>query len=136
MEYAHNKNVKILLWYNSAGDWNSTPQTPRANIWDTPPGRGDFSLWLALGISGLLSLGGLFFGGWAFLRHGREYKAQFPGGYLREDPRPDLSPAVIGALWRFGKVADADIAATLMDLADKGVIGMRPVIEHHDLGAV
>ena len=94
--------------------------------------RARLGLWLALGISGLLSLGGLFFGLWAFLRHGREYRPEFPGGYLREDPRPDLPPAVVGALWRFGKVSDVDIAATLMDLADKKVIAMRPAVEHHD----
>ncbi len=45
---------------------------------------------LAIGLSALLSLGALGFAIWAFLRHGREYKPAFPGGYLREDPRPDL----------------------------------------------
>ena len=29
VDYARGKDVKILLWYNSAGDWNTTPQTPR-----------------------------------------------------------------------------------------------------------
>jgi hypothetical protein len=24
--------VKLLLWYNSAGDWNTTPQTPRSRL--------------------------------------------------------------------------------------------------------
>jgi len=86
----------------------------------------------AIGLSGLLSLGGLAFAVWAFLRHGREYKAAFPGGYLREDPRPDLVPGVIGALWRFGVPDNADIAATLMDLADKSVISMRSTSVHHD----
>lgn len=63
----------------------------------------------------------------AFLRHGREHRPTFEGQYFREDPRPDLHPAVIGSLWRFGRVEDADIAATLMELADKGVIRMAPV---------
>ena len=94
--------------------------------------RARLGIWFAIGLTALLSLGGVFFAMWAFLRHGREYKAEFPGGYLREDPRPDLPPAVVGALWRFGKVADADIAATLMDLADKHVIAMRPTVVHHD----
>ncbi len=31
-DYAKTKNVKILLWYNSAGDWNTTPQTPRDKL--------------------------------------------------------------------------------------------------------
>jgi alpha-glucosidase len=29
IDYARRKGVGILLWYNSAGDWNSAPQTPR-----------------------------------------------------------------------------------------------------------
>jgi uncharacterized membrane protein YgcG len=73
-----------------------------------------------------LSLGGLAFVSWAFVRHGREYRAQFPGGYLREDPMPTLHPAVVGALWRMGEVKDSDIAATLMQLADKKIITMSP----------
>ena len=27
--YGKSKGVLLLLWYNSAGDWNTTPQTPR-----------------------------------------------------------------------------------------------------------
>ena len=57
---------------------------------------------------------------------------RFPGGYLREDPRPDLPPGVIGSLWRFGTPGTADIAATLMDMADKRIIAMRPTTIHHD----
>jgi len=94
--------------------------------------RARLGVWLGLGIPTLLALGGLAFALWAFARHGREYKPEFPGGYLREDPRPDLPPAVVGALWRFGKVSDADIAATFMDLADKRVVAMRPVTVRHD----
>ena len=45
---------------------------------------------------------------------------------------PISRPAVIGSLWRFGAPGNADIAATLMDLADKGVIAMRPTTVHHD----
>ncbi len=86
----------------------------------------------AIGISGLVAFLGFAFGLVTFIRHGREYKANFQGGYLREDPRPDLAPAVVGALWRFGKVTDAEVAATLMDLADKGVLAMRPITEHSD----
>ena len=83
-------------------------------------------MWLWVGGPILLSIVALAGGLWVFFRHGREYKPQFEGQYYREDPRPDLHPAVIGALWRFGKVDDVDIAATLMDLADKGVITMAP----------
>lgn len=81
-------------------------------------------LWTA--VPSVLALVALGFGIWAFVRHGREHKPQFAGQYFREDPRPDLHPAVIGALWRFGKVEDVDIAATLMELADRGVVRMAP----------
>jgi uncharacterized membrane protein len=89
-------------------------------------------MWLAIALTALVSFGGLAFALAAFARHGREYRPAFPGGYLREDPRPDLPPGVIGALWRFGKPGNADIAATLMDLADKNVIAMRPITVHRD----
>lgn len=38
IDYARRKNVAILLWYNSAGDWNTAPQTPR-NLLLTREGR-------------------------------------------------------------------------------------------------
>lgn len=71
----------------------------------------------------------LAYGIFAFMRYGKEYGAEFKGKYFREDPRPDLHPAVVGALWRFGSVADTEIAATLMDLADKGALRMSPTTE-------
>ncbi|HSK48804.1 MAG TPA: DUF2207 domain-containing protein [Coriobacteriia bacterium] len=85
-----------------------------------------------IGIPWIGALLALFFGVRAFIKHGREHKTEFQGQYFREDPRPDLHPAVIGALWRFGKVEDVDIAATLMDLADKGVIKMVPFTAEKD----
>ncbi len=91
----------------------------------------------AVGGSWIVSLGALVLGIWAFFRHGREHKPEFVGQYYREDPRPDLHPAVIGALWRFGRVEDVDIAATLMDLADKGVLHMQPVeMEKQGIGGL
>ncbi|MEI7814526.1 MAG: DUF2207 domain-containing protein, partial [Coriobacteriia bacterium] len=85
---------------------------------------------LVVGVIGgtwFFALAGLIFAIWAFLRYGREYHPAFDARYLREDPRPDLPPAVVGALWRFGEVTDVDIAASLMSLADRGVISVRPV---------
>lgn len=84
-----------------------------------------------VGIPWLLAIAGLVVALAAFLRYGREHEAEFRGQYYREDPRPDLHPAVIGALWRFGVVHDTDVAATLMNLADNGVIRMRSSREHH-----
>lgn len=61
-----------------------------------------------------------------FQKYGREYKQfiEMNGKYWREDPRPDMPPAMIGCLWRFGEVTNDDISATLMDLTDRKVITM------------
>jgi len=51
--YAKSKGVKILLWYNSAGDWNSTPQTPR-NLMLTHESRvREFERLKRIGVAGL-----------------------------------------------------------------------------------
>jgi hypothetical protein len=51
--YAKRKGVRILLWYNSAGDWNTTPQTPR-NVMLTHESRvREFERLKAMGIAGL-----------------------------------------------------------------------------------
>ena len=57
---------------------------------------------------------------------GREYKDQkpFEGKYWREDPQPDLSPALVGAIWRMGKTEPLDFSATILQLVDDGVITM------------
>jgi alpha-glucosidase len=52
-DYARTKNVKILVWENSAGSWNSTPQTPR-NLLLTHESRvKEFTRLKALGVAGL-----------------------------------------------------------------------------------
>ncbi|MBU4557211.1 MAG: DUF2207 domain-containing protein, partial [Actinobacteria bacterium] len=61
-----------------------------------------------------------------FLRHGKEYTPEFKGEYFREEPA-QLHPAIVGALWRMGTVEDGDVAATLMAMANRGVITMTPV---------
>ena len=53
VEYAKTKRVRILVWYNSAGDWNSTPQTPR-NLMLTHESRvREFDRLKAIGVAGL-----------------------------------------------------------------------------------
>lgn len=46
--------------------------------------------------------------------------------YLREVP-DDLPPALVGALYRKGVVAENEIAATLLDLTARGLVEARPV---------
>ena len=60
-----------------------------------------------------------------FFRSGREHRPRFRARYLREVP-DDLPPALVGALWRMGTVTDADLSATLLDLAVKGVLRIEP----------
>jgi hypothetical protein len=53
IDYARGKGVGILLWYNSAGDWNSAPQTPRNLILTRESRLREFKRLQALGVSGL-----------------------------------------------------------------------------------
>lgn len=81
----------------------------------------------------LLSAGGVFMAVRAFLLHGREYRTEFQGDYFREDPRPDLPPSVVGAFLNGEKPENKDVAAMLMDLSDKGVLRMEPVVEENQV---
>jgi alpha-glucosidase len=53
VDYAKPKNVKILLWYNSAGDWNTTPQTPREKMLTTESRNAEFQKLKDMGIGGI-----------------------------------------------------------------------------------
>jgi hypothetical protein len=53
IDYARRKGVGVLLWYNSAGDWNSAPQTPR-NLMLTHASRiREFEKLKLMGVAGL-----------------------------------------------------------------------------------
>lgn len=53
VDYARGKGVGILLWYNSAGDWNTSPQTPR-NLMLTHESRvREFERLREMGVAGL-----------------------------------------------------------------------------------
>jgi len=53
VKYARGKNVNILLWYNSAGNWNTTPQTPRDKMLTHESRVAEFDKLKALGVAGL-----------------------------------------------------------------------------------
>lgn len=53
IDYAHGKGVRILLWYNSAGDWNSTPQTPRDLMVTRESRIREFDRLKTMGVAGL-----------------------------------------------------------------------------------
>ena len=53
VDYAKEKGVKILLWYNSAGDWNSTYQTPRDRMLTHESRLREFQRLADIGVAGL-----------------------------------------------------------------------------------
>jgi hypothetical protein len=53
VKYARQKNVGVLLWYNSNGAWNEAPQTPR-NLMNTAPARQQEMAWMhSIGVAGM-----------------------------------------------------------------------------------
>jgi hypothetical protein len=52
-DYAKTKNVKILLWYNSAGDWNTTTLTPRDKMLTAKSRCAEFQKLKDMGIGGV-----------------------------------------------------------------------------------
>lgn len=53
VDYAREKGVSILAWYNSAGDWNTAPQTPRDLLLTREDRKREFQRMKTLGIVGL-----------------------------------------------------------------------------------
>ena len=51
--YARGKNVDLLLWYNSNGDWNEAPQTPKDKLLTHESRVAEFERLKAMGIKGL-----------------------------------------------------------------------------------
>jgi alpha-glucosidase len=51
--YAKSKNVAINLWYNSAGDWNTAPLTPRNKLLTKELRDSEFKKIKELGVSGV-----------------------------------------------------------------------------------
>ncbi|MFP4281892.1 MAG: glycoside hydrolase family 97 catalytic domain-containing protein, partial [Opitutales bacterium] len=52
-DYAADKGVGLILWYNSAGDWNSTPYTPKSRLLTAESREAEFSRLAAMGIKGV-----------------------------------------------------------------------------------
>jgi len=61
-----------------------------------------------------------------YLRFGREHRPTLPGKYFRDKPA-DLPPAIVEALWNMGVVTDNAVTATVVDLANRGVLRIEPV---------
>jgi alpha-glucosidase len=52
-DYARGKNVGLLLWYNTNGDWNEAPQTPKHKLLTHADRLAEFTRLKAMGIRGL-----------------------------------------------------------------------------------
>ena len=52
-KYAASKNVKILVWYNSAGSWNTTPYTPKDKLLTSESRTEEFKKLNNIGVSGV-----------------------------------------------------------------------------------
>jgi len=52
-EYAKTKNIGLLLWYNSAGSWNETPQTPKDKMLTHESRLKEFTILKDMGIKGV-----------------------------------------------------------------------------------
>ncbi|MFT3784385.1 MAG: glycoside hydrolase family 97 catalytic domain-containing protein [Nibricoccus sp.] len=53
VEYAKTKGVEILVWYNSAGEWNDAPQTPRNLLLTHESRLKEFQRLKDMGVAGL-----------------------------------------------------------------------------------
>lgn len=51
--YAAEKNVGLLLWYNSSGDWNETVYSPKDRLLTRPARRAEFARLQSMGIRGV-----------------------------------------------------------------------------------
>ncbi|MGS2739158.1 glycoside hydrolase family 97 catalytic domain-containing protein [Sinomicrobium sp. M5D2P17] len=51
--YAQQKNVKLILWYNSAGSWNTTPYHPRNQLLTAESRQEEFRKLRDMGIAGI-----------------------------------------------------------------------------------
>ena len=53
VDYARARQVRVLLWYNSAGSWNTTPQTPRDRMLTHESRIAEFERISQLGVAGV-----------------------------------------------------------------------------------
>lgn len=53
VDYAAQKNIGILVWYNSSGDWNKTPYSPKSELLTHDQRSAVFAQLKAIGVQGL-----------------------------------------------------------------------------------
>lgn len=124
-DYARGKNVKIIVWENAAGDWNTTPYTPRNLLLTRAARKQEFERLKSLGVCGMKID---FFGGdgqsminyyldlledsapygFAINFHG----STPPRGWQRTYPHLMTAEAVRGLEFATFEQKDADVVAT------------------------
>jgi alpha-glucosidase len=53
VDYATKKNIGILVWYNSSGDWNQSPMTPKSKLLTHQQRVAEFSRLQKIGVKGV-----------------------------------------------------------------------------------
>jgi hypothetical protein len=53
VEYANGRKVRVLLWYNSNGEWNDAPQTPRNRMHTREVRREEMAWMQEVGVKGI-----------------------------------------------------------------------------------
>lgn len=53
MNYAAQKNIGILVWYNSSGDWNQTPYSPKSQLITHEQRTAEFARLKKIGVKGV-----------------------------------------------------------------------------------
>ena len=53
VQYGRSKNVGLLVWYNSNGNWNEAPQTPTKILFDPANRKKEFARLKQMGVAGL-----------------------------------------------------------------------------------
>jgi len=124
-DYAAGQQVALWLWYNSSGDWNETPQTPKDRLLTAAGRRAEFARLREIGVRGIKVD---FFPGDGrsvmqyytdILRDAAEFEllvnfhgATLPRGLQRTFPNHLSSEAVRGFEYFTFDQADADREAT------------------------
>ncbi|WP_439128619.1 glycoside hydrolase family 97 catalytic domain-containing protein [Polaribacter sp.] len=121
-KYAALKNVKLLVWYNSAGSWNTTPYTPKDKLLTSKSRKEEFKKLNEIAVSGVKID---FFGGdgqsmiayyHAILKDAAKHKllvnfhgATLPRGWQRTYPNLMTVEAIKGEEFITFEQANADL---------------------------
>ncbi len=62
-----------------------------------------------------------------WLKFGKEYKPEFSDEYFRDVPA-DIHPALVSIVWENGDIKSVAFTATLMSLAEQGVITLEKIV--------